>query len=114
MLIFKICHEREWREASDRGRYDGSGKDHQDGFLHFSTRSQLLGTLQKWYATATDLILVAVEADALGPGLKWEPSRDGALFPHLYGPLPLSAAIHVAPIARDENGSFILPGPLAE
>jgi uncharacterized protein (DUF952 family) len=109
MLIFKIFQQQEWREASCCGHYDGSDKDRQDGFLHFSTRPQLLGTLQKWYATATDLIVVAVEADTLGPNLRWEPSRNGAFFPHLYGPLPLSAALCVAPIARDAAGNFILP-----
>lgn len=109
MLIFKICHERAWRDATQRGNYSGSDKDRQDGFLHFSTQTQLLGTLQKWYATATGLILVAVAADTLGPNLKWDPSRDGALFPHLYGPLPLSAVVYTAPITRDANGDFILP-----
>ena len=109
MLIFKICHERAWHEAAQRGQYDGTDKDRQDGFLHFSTGPQLLGTLRKWYATATDLVLVAVETDTLGPSLKWEPSREGALFPHLYGPLPLSAVAHVASITRDVDGDFILP-----
>jgi uncharacterized protein (DUF952 family) len=109
MLIFKICHAAEWREATHRGSYGGSDKDRQDGFLHFSTEPQLLGTLQKWYAMATDLVLVGVEADSLGPCLKWEASRDGALFPHLYGSLPVDAALLVAPIDRDASGGFILP-----
>lgn len=109
MLIFKICHEAEWRDATQRGCYSGSNKDRQDGFLHFSTEPQLAGTLEKWYAAATDLVLVGVEADSLGPALKWEASRDGALFPHLYGSLPVAAAILVAPIGRGADGRFILP-----
>ncbi len=71
-----------------RGPYDGTAKDKEDGFLHFSTSEQLIGTLEKWYADADDLVLVAVDPDALGDALKWEPSRDGALFPHLYATLP--------------------------
>jgi uncharacterized protein (DUF952 family) len=109
MLIFKICHDVEWREATLRGIYGGTDKDRRDGFLHFSTEPQLLGTLQKWYAAATDLVLVAVDADFLGSDLKWEAARDGALFPHLYGSLPAAAAIWVAPIGRDASGRFILP-----
>lgn len=114
MLIFKICHEQAWREARERGHYDGSDKDREDGFLHFSAQHQLLGTLQKWYPTETDLVLVAVTAEGLGPSLKWEASRDGALFPHLYGTLPLSAVVNVAPITRDANGDFVLPQSATE
>lgn len=91
MLIFKICHSAEWKAAEAVRVYHGSAKDRADGFLHFSTAEQLTGTLARYYADAHDLVLVAVDADALGPALKFEPSRDGALFPHLYGPLPLSA-----------------------
>jgi uncharacterized protein (DUF952 family) len=111
VLIFKICHESEWRAGERAGRYDGTAKDKADGFLHFSTQDQLAGTLTKWYADATDLVLVAVDADALGDKLKWEPSRDGALFPHLYASLPLSAAKWTGDIARDAQGGFVLPSP---
>jgi uncharacterized protein (DUF952 family) len=108
-LIYKICHAGKWVAAAARGAYAGSAKDREDGFLHFSTREQLAGTLARYYADATDLVLVAVDPEALGEALKWEPSRDGALFPHLYAPLPLSAVRWSAPIARDAGGTFTVP-----
>ena len=113
-LIFKICHDAEWRDAQRVGRYDGSAKDRADGFLHFSAQTQIQGTLEKWYATATDLLVVAVHTVSLGAARKWEPSRDGALFPHLYGPLPLSAVAWAAPIARDTAGHFVLPAAITD
>lgn len=107
--IYKICHAGEWAAAEARGIYAGSAKDREDGFLHFSTREQLAGTLARYYADATDLVLVAVDPAALGEALKWEPSRDGALFPHLHDTLPLSAVRWSAPIARGAGGTFTLP-----
>jgi uncharacterized protein (DUF952 family) len=109
MLIFKICHSAEWHEAEAAGVYDGSAKDRADGFLHFSTAEQLMSTLTRYYADAHDLVLVTVDADALGPALKFEPSRDGAMFPHLYGTLPLTAVKWVRNIRRGADGGFILP-----
>ena len=100
MLIFKICHEDEWSAAERAGVYHGTAKDRLDGFLHFSAEDQLISTLEKWYAAAHDLLLVAVDADTLGGALKWEPSRDGALFPHLYASLALSAVKWTGNIAR--------------
>jgi uncharacterized protein (DUF952 family) len=107
MLIFKIVHRDEWAEAHNE--YAGSAKDHADGFLHFSTAEQISGTLARYYADADDLVLVAVDADALGTALKYEASRDGALFPHLYAPLLLSAVKWVREIGRDAQGGFVLP-----
>jgi uncharacterized protein (DUF952 family) len=104
--IFKIVHAPEW---PTEGAYGGSAKDGADGFLHFSTAEQLLGTLTRYYADAGDLLLVAVDPAALGDALKFEPSRDGALFPHLYGSLPRAAVRWVRPIARDARGAFVLP-----
>ncbi|MDE3114712.1 MAG: DUF952 domain-containing protein [Pseudomonadota bacterium] len=109
MLIFKITHTSEWQAARAAGAYDGSAKDQADGFLHFSTADQLIGTLEKWYADAHDLLLVAVAADGLGAALKWEPSRGGELFPHLYAPLPLTAVRWQGEIRRDSRGGFVLP-----
>ena len=86
-LIFKICHRADWEKPEHIHAYQGSQKDREDGFLHFSTAEQVAGTLAKYFADADDLLLVAVSPKALGPALKYEPSRDGALFPHLYGPL---------------------------
>ena len=104
--IFKIVHALDWPPAGD---HRGSAKDRADGFLHFSTAEQLMGTLTRYYAKADDLLLVAVDADALGEKLKYEPSRDGAPFPHLYGPLPRAAVGWVKPIGRDARGAFVLP-----
>jgi uncharacterized protein (DUF952 family) len=106
-LIFKIVHSSEWRDAG--AEYAGSAKDRADGFLHFSSAEQLAGTLARYYADADDLVLVAVDSDALGAALKYEPSRDGALFPHLYAPLPVLAVQWVKPLTRDAAGAFILP-----
>jgi uncharacterized protein (DUF952 family) len=116
VLIFKICHSAEWHEAEAAGVYDGSMKDRADGFLHFSTAEQSMGTLTRYYADAHDLVLVAADAAALGPALKFETSRDGALFPHLYGALPLTAVKWVRSIGRDAAGGFIPPldAPSAE
>lgn|ERR1700749_824730 len=106
-LIFKIVHADEWRAVENI--YRGSAKDKADGFLHFSTEEQVLGTLTRYYADADDLVLVAVDADALGDALKYEPSTAGALYPHLYGDLPPSAVRWSRPIARGKDGKFILP-----
>jgi uncharacterized protein (DUF952 family) len=107
MLIYKIVHVPEWSAARDA--YAGSEKDRADGFLHFSTAEQVPGTLARYYAGAHDLLLVAVDDAALGEALKYEPSRDGALFPHLYAPLPLSAVKWVRPIPHDEARGHIAP-----
>lgn len=109
MLIYKICPRTEWEAAVTAGLYAGSAKDQADGFLHFSAEDQLMATLQKWYADADDLILVAVDAALLGTALQWEPARDGALFPHLYALLPLCAVRGSGPIGRDPAGGFVLP-----
>jgi uncharacterized protein (DUF952 family) len=108
MLIYKIVPRAEWEDVSDA--YYGSAHDKADGFLHFSTRPQLAETLRRHYAGQTGLMLVAVEADSLGPALKWEhaPSRS-ADFPHLYAPLPLSAVLWTVPLDRDADGVFLLP-----
>jgi uncharacterized protein (DUF952 family) len=87
MLIYKIMPRAEWEKIA--GAYEGSMDDKRDGFIHFSTKSQLAGTLAKHYAGQTDLMLLAIDADSLGATLKWElaPKR-GEEFPHLYAALP--------------------------
>jgi len=107
-LIFKIVPRAEWQSSS--GDYEGSAHDRADGFLHFSTASQLPETLRLYYAGQDDLMLVAVDAGALGAALKWEhaPSR-GEDFPHLYAALSCDAIKWARPIARDASGHFVLP-----
>ncbi len=97
MHIYKICPEALWRAAQDAGAFHGSEHDLRDGFIHFSTAEQLSETAQKYFAGQSGLVLLTVDATVLGDALKYEPSRGGALFPHLYAPLALSAVIAVAP-----------------
>lgn len=107
-LIFKIVHASEWRTAEAGGIYRGSAKDIADGFLHFSTAEQLPGTLARYYAGARDLVLVAVDEIVLGEALKYEASTGGALYPHLYGALPLSAVRWAKPVGVRTDGTFDL------
>ena len=81
----------------------------RDGFIHFSTAAQVAETAAKHFAEESDLVLVAVDADALGAALKWEPSRGGDLFPHLYGPLPLTAVRWARPLPRAADGRHVFP-----
>jgi uncharacterized protein (DUF952 family) len=110
--IYKVCAAAEWAAAETAGRYEGSADDRRDGFIHFSTAAQLSGTLARHFAGRDDLVLIAVDAEALGDALKWEPSRGGDLFPHLYAALPVAAALWARPLPRDAAGRHIL-GDLA-
>jgi len=109
VLIYKICHKAEWALAVREGIYAGSAKDHEDRFMHFSTAEQVRGTLERHYAGARDLVLVEVKAELLGAALKFEPSRDGAMFPHLYGTLPIAFVNWVRHIRQRADGTFLLP-----
>ena len=93
MLIYKIFRRPEWDAFRAAGETAGAPVDLADGFIHFSTAAQVVGTAARHFATESDLVLVAFEAEALGPALRWEPSRGGALFPHLYRPLRLSEVV---------------------
>ena len=108
-LIYKICTAAEWREAERAGVYRGSAADHKDGFIHFSTAGQAAETAAKHFAGQRDLVLVAVDADTLGGKLNWEPSRGGALFPHLYGELELKAVLRVDPLPLGDTGQHQFP-----
>jgi uncharacterized protein (DUF952 family) len=105
-LIFKIVHASEWTRAQREQVYLGSDKDRADGFLHFSTAAQLRETLARYYAGVNDLVLVAVDAEAVAKDLKWEhaPSR-GEDFPHLFAPLSLATVVWSRPLERDANGN---------
>jgi uncharacterized protein (DUF952 family) len=107
--IYKICPASAWREAERAGVYRGSPDDARDGFIHFSTAAQLPGTLAKHYAGQSGLFLIAVDADALGAELQWEPSRGGDLFPHLYGELDPAAAETVTTLVLKADGRHLLP-----
>ena len=97
MLIYKIFRRPEWETLKDQGETLGAPVDLADGFIHFSTSTQVVETAAKHFGGEPDLVLVAVEADTLGTDLKWEPSRGGALFPHLY------RALRMADVAWDKS-----------
>jgi uncharacterized protein (DUF952 family) len=108
-VIYKICPEPLWRQAEAAGRFEGAPVDLSDGYIHFSTAAQLRETGRRHFAGQADLLLVSVEASALGDSLRWEPSRGGDLFPHLYGALPLSAVRHVEPLPLAADGNHLFP-----
>ena len=108
-LVYKIVPAALWREAEADGRFRGAPVDLADGFIHFSTAEQARETAAKHFAGQGDLMLVAVDAAALGAALRWEPSRGGALFPHLYGPLPLDAVRAVTTLPLGPDGVHAFP-----
>src|SRR5262249_31025259 len=85
--IYKICEREEWEKALAQGEFAGSAVDREDGYIHFSTAHQLRETARRHFAGRHGLVLLSVAAEALGPDLRWEKSRGGDLFPHLYAPL---------------------------
>lgn len=107
--IYKICPAPAWREAERQGVYRGSADDIRDGFIHFSTARQVPETARKHFAGQAGLFLVEVDADALGDALRWEPSRNDELFPHLYGELDLGAVIAVFDLRTRSDGSHDIP-----
>ena len=106
-LIYKIVPESLWREAVEQGIFTGSPIDQQDGFIHFSTAAQVRETAAKHFSAVADLLLVAVSTPDLD--LRWEPSRGGDLFPHLFEPLPLTAVHWVKPLPLDADGAHVFP-----
>src|SRR5271169_7099656 len=97
-LIFKIVSDEEWRAAERAGVFEGAAADRADGYIHFSTAEQAPETAARYFAGRGDLVLAAVDAARLGAALKWETSRGGALFPHPYAELPLSAVRWARPL----------------
>lgn len=108
-LIFKIVPEDLWQEAEALGVFKGAPVDLADGFIHFSTADQARETAAKHFAGQDGLLLAAFDADAMGPDLKWEPSRGGDLFPHLYADLPTSLAVWVQPLPLGDDGQHVFP-----
>jgi uncharacterized protein (DUF952 family) len=108
-LVFKIMPLAEWAAAEVAGRYTGAPIDHRDGFIHFSAAHQVQETATKHFRYQENLVLVAVDAEALGAKLVYEPSRGSDLFPHLYGILPLKAVVWVKPLVTKPDGTHVLP-----
>ena len=108
MLIYKIFRKGEWAVLTNSGVTKGAPIDLADGFVHFSTAAQVAETAAKHFAQEDDLMLLALEADLLGPDLKWEPSRGGALFPHLYRALYLDDIVCSKPLPK-VNGTHQFP-----
>ena len=107
--IFHICPKDLWDEAQRAGRYGGTPLDRQDGFIHHSSRATVVETAAVHLAGQEGLILLTIDVARLGDSLKWEASRDGVLFPHLYSELPLNAVVSVDPLPLDASGRHVFP-----
>ncbi len=107
-VLYKIMPRQDWEKAQANGIYEGSEVDRRDGFIHLSAAHQVRATAQKHFSGQSDLLLVSVSEEALGKGLKWEASRGGELFPHIYGALPLNAVREVIPLPL-VNGAHQFP-----
>jgi len=107
--IYHICRRVEWAAVEADGCYLGSSQDRADGFIHFSTASQVVASAAKHRAGQTGLVLLTVDPALLGDALRWEASRGGALFPHLYGALPASAVRRVEDLPLGPDGRHLFP-----
>lgn len=113
MLIYKIFRGPEWRAFEADGTTPGAPVDIADGFIHFSTAQQAAETAAKHFSGEEGLMLLAVVASRLGTDLKWEPSRGGALFPHLYRDLDATDVLWTAPLPLGPDGTHDFPGEMA-
>ena len=111
--IYKISPRPEWDAAVEAGTFTGAPVDIADGFIHFSTADQVAETAAKHFHEQADLVLITIDATALGAYLKWEPSRGGALFPHLFAPLDVAHTCNVVALALDADGVPVIPEGLA-
>jgi uncharacterized protein (DUF952 family) len=107
--IYKILPASLWDAAEKAGVFNGAGIDIADGYIHFSTQSQMHETAAKHFAGQTDLVLVAVDASKLGTALKYEVSRGGDLFPHLYAPMQIAHIQWVKPLPLGQDGIHVFP-----
>lgn len=112
-IVYKIVTEDQWREALEKGVFDGAPVDRADGFIHFSTGVQVRETARRHFAGQSDLLLIAFDGEALGPNLRFEPSRGGDLFPHLYAPLDPALALSVTPLPIGDDGTHSFPDGIA-
>lgn len=107
--IYKICPASAWAAAEAAGEFAGHGDDFRDGFIHFSTRDQVEETASRHFAGKADLVLVAIDAADCGPAMKWETSRGGDLFPHLYGTLDPARILWCRPLPLGLSGRHQFP-----
>lgn len=110
--IYHLAAEADWTESRQRGAYPGTPQDRSDGFIHFSTAAQVAVSAAKHRAGRTDIVLVEASAAKLGDALRWEPSRGGQLFPHLYGPLPMAAVTRTWPLPLGSDGRHRFPAEI--
>jgi uncharacterized protein (DUF952 family) len=111
-LVYKICPEALWREAQSAGCFEGAPVDRADGFIHFSSAAQIRETAARHFSGQSGLCLVTVAVEPLGPALRWEASRGGAHFPHLYGALPFSTVRAVQPLPLQADGTHRFPAEI--
>lgn len=110
--IYHLAAAADWQVAQADGRYRGSPDDLRDGFMHFSTGAQVAESAARHRAGRADQILICVAADALGPDLRWEISRGGQLFPHLYAPLDVAKVLSAVPLPLGADGRHVFPALL--
>ena len=108
-IVYKICQREAWARAVEAGVFSGASGDLADGYIHLSSAGQAAETAAKHFAGRDDLLLIAVDAGRLEHDLKWEPSRGGALFPHLYGSLAMNAVLSAAPLPLGPGGAHVFP-----
>lgn len=106
---YKVLTGEEWTGFVAAGRFEGAPIDLADSYIHLSTAEQLTETVDKHFAGQSGLWVAAIDLPLLGDAVKWEPSRGGALFPHVYAVLPMDAVLAAAPLERGEDGAVVLP-----
>lgn len=109
LFAFKLLRPEEWTQWRESGHFEGSPVDLADGYIHLSTRDQVRETAAKWFADVDPAILVMVDLAPLGGTVRWEPSRGGALFPHVYGNIPSSAVAGHSKLRLGADGTHIFP-----
>jgi uncharacterized protein (DUF952 family) len=108
-MVYHMCPGDTWEQAKRAGAYHGTEDDRRDGFIHFSTAEQIAESARRHRAGQAGLVLIAVAGERLGDRLRWEPSRDGQLFLHVYGPLDPAEASSVRPLPLGHDGLHVLP-----
>jgi len=107
--VYRICLRDAWRAAWARGAFEGAAPDRRDGYIHLSSAAQVAGSAARHYAGQAGLVLLTIDAPALGAALRWEPSRGGELFPNLYGALPVAAVRACGDLPLGADGRHVIP-----